>query len=268
MIAVTETGSPLAARAAYMRRSPLVLVNGLAEQAETWFANTPVWRQHFDVHTPALAPYDGPVLHERIDRGEPIDVDFLVERLHAYVSGFVQTPVDLLANSMGGKIAVEFTVRHPAWVRRLVLLSPAGLAVEERLPMVTGAKRSDIETLVGSVFHATGGAEPGLVAYYAARFRDRRWKTGLLRTIRGTMTHSVRDRLADVPQPTLLVVGLEDRIVDPRSSIFAGQRLPHGRIVTLAECGHAPQIEQAGVVNELVIQYLAAADPLRLEEPS
>ena len=45
-------------------------------------------------------------------------------------------------------------------------------------------------------------------------------------------------------------------------AVFAGERLPRGRLVTLAGCGHAPQIEQAEVVNALVIDFLSAADPL------
>src|SRR3954470_22937259 len=91
----------------YARRPPLVLIDGLAEQAESWYCNVEAWRKHFDVHTPNLLAYDGIALHRRIDAGEPIDVDYLVEQLCVYVDSFVQgAPVHLLANSMGGKIAV------------------------------------------------------------------------------------------------------------------------------------------------------------------
>jgi len=66
----------------------------------------------------------------------------------------------------------------------------------------------------------------------------------------------VRDRLTEVTQPTLLVVGSEDRIVDPRQAIEAARFLPRGRLVVLEGCGHAPQIEQADVVNRLVVEFL------------
>ncbi|MGH7225800.1 MAG: alpha/beta fold hydrolase, partial [Gemmataceae bacterium] len=69
----------------YARRQPLVLINGLAEQAESWFRNLPYWRRHFDVHVPNLLVYDGPALHRRIDAGLPIDVAYLVEQLHRYL---------------------------------------------------------------------------------------------------------------------------------------------------------------------------------------
>jgi pimeloyl-ACP methyl ester carboxylesterase len=249
----------LGARASdYRRRPPLVLVNGLAEQAETWYANLEAWRRRFEVHLPALSVYDGPVIQRRIARDEPLDVEFFIGRLHTYIAEFVQEPVYLLANSMGGKIVVEFAVRYPELVRKLVLLCPSGLAVEERLPLVEGVRRSDLRGMVESVFHDAGYAAPEVLAHYERRFRDRRWRSGLLRTVRGTMEHRVRGKIAEVAQPTLLIVGREDRIVDPRQSIEAGGRLPRGRIVALDRCGHAPQIEQAEIVNRLVVEFLTS----------
>ena len=50
----------------YLRRPPLVLINGLAEQAESWFRNLDAWRRHFDVHTPGLLAYEGESLHRRV----------------------------------------------------------------------------------------------------------------------------------------------------------------------------------------------------------
>jgi len=56
------------------RRLPLVLINGLSEQNESWFRNIPFWRRYFDVHVPNLLVYDGPAIHQRIDSGAPISV--------------------------------------------------------------------------------------------------------------------------------------------------------------------------------------------------
>ncbi len=243
----------------YARRTPLILINGLAEQAESWFCNVDAWRRHFDVHTPALLDYEGLALHRRIEQGLAVDVDYLVDKLHHYLDEFVQTgPCHLVANSLGGKVAVEFAVRYPHLVDRVVLLCPSGLGETETLPVVEGVRRGDIRTLVDSVFHDPRRADHRLLGYYQARFGSRRWKTGLLRTIRGTMNHRVRDRLAAVSRPTLLVVGREDRIVDPEQSIAAAGLLPHGRLVVLERCGHAPQMEMADVVNRLVVQFLTA----------
>ena len=246
----------------YARRAPLILINGLAEQAESWYSNLDAWRCHFDVYQPNLLAYEGAALHRRIDAGQPIDIDYLLERLHAYLDGFVQSPpYHLVANSLGGKVAVEFAARYPDQVARLVLLCPSGLSDVERLPVIDGVRRNDLRSLVASVFQDPGHTDPNLLAYYERQFANRRWRSGLLRTIRGTMDHRVRDRLAQVTQPTMLVVGSEDRIVDPRQAIEAASLLPRGRLVVLEGCGHAPQIEQSDVVNRLVIDFIQEISP-------
>src|SRR5262245_8627455 len=105
----------------YGRRPTLVLLNGLAEQAESWFRNHRYWRRFFDVHMPNLLAYEGEALHRRIREDLPITVDYLVEQLHAYLDLFVQTPpYHLVASSLGGKVAVEYAVRYPREVARLV----------------------------------------------------------------------------------------------------------------------------------------------------
>jgi pimeloyl-ACP methyl ester carboxylesterase len=251
----------------YARRQPLVLVNGLAEQAESWFRNLAFWRRHFDVHTPNLLVYDGDALHRRIDAELPITVEYLAERLHEYLDSYVQTPpYHLVANSLGGKIAVEFAARYPQSVSRLVLLCPSGLGEGERLPLIEGIRRSDLEGLVASVFWDPRQMDPGLVEYYRRQFANRRWRIGLLHTVRGTLDHCVRDRLSQVPHPTLLVSGREDRIVDPRSAAEAVRLLPQGQHLSIPQCGHAPQMEKPHLVNRLVLHFLKSSRPgLRLQ---
>jgi pimeloyl-ACP methyl ester carboxylesterase len=249
----------------------LVLVNGLAEQPESWYLNHTAWRRHHDVVTPNLLVYDGPALHRRIEQGRPITVDYLVDQLQRYLDEYVQTPpYDLVASSLGGKIVVEYAARYPENVRRLVLLCPSGLGDDERLPLVEGVRYSDPAALVGSVFHDPRRVDPGLVEHYRGLFANRRWRLGLLRTIRGTMEHTVRDRLPEVPQPTLLVSGREDRIVCPRHAEQAAGLLPRGWFVLLPRCGHAPQLERPRLINRLVLDFLgrSIADPEPAANPS
>jgi pimeloyl-ACP methyl ester carboxylesterase len=246
----------------YARRQPLILLNGLAEQAESWFRNHGFWRRFFDVHMPNILVYDGPALHQRIEQELPISIDYLVEQLHDYLENFVQgPPYHLVAASLGGKIAVEYAVRYPDRVGRLVLLCPSGLGDEERLPIVEGVRRNDPRTIVESVFRDPRQADPSLLVYYQRQFASRRWRTGLLRTIRGTMEHTVRDRLALLEQPTLLVSGAQDRIVCPKTAAEAARLLPQGQYLSVPHCGHAPQLERPWFINRLVVHFLTSTRP-------
>jgi pimeloyl-ACP methyl ester carboxylesterase len=254
----------------YARRAPLVLVNGLAEQAETWFFNVAAWRRDFDVYIPNLVSYEGETLHRRIQDRQPIDIDYLVELLRTFLTHYVQAaPYNLVANSMGGKVAVEYAVRYPEEVARLVLLCPSGLAEKENLPIIEGVRRSDMQAVVDSVFYDASCVPPSLGEYYKVQNKKRLWRVGLLRTVRGTMDHRVRDLLPQVTQPTLIVVGREDRIVDPLEAARAARRLPRGRMVVLPRCGHAPQIEAAQTINRLVTDFLRQpAKATSLPEPT
>src|SRR6185437_15823286 len=76
----------------YKRPAPLILVNGLAEQSESWFANRTFWSRHFDVKVPELLVYDGDSLHQHIDAGGEVTVDYLTDRLARYLDEYVQRP--------------------------------------------------------------------------------------------------------------------------------------------------------------------------------
>ncbi|CAN5450252.1 alpha/beta fold hydrolase [soil metagenome] len=246
----------------YGRKEPLILVNGLAEQAESWYKNRRAWSRSFDVHMPNFLVYSGSALHAKIEAKEPISVEYLVSQLHTYVTQFVQDPpYHIVASSLGGKIAVEFAVQYPELVNRLVLLCPSGMGDKEQLPIMEGVKASDWNAVVGSVFHRRRFVDVGLVRYYQQAMANRKWKTGMLRTIRGTLEHTVRGKLKDIQAETLFVTGARDRICCPKTAASAAKELRHGHFLSIPKCGHAPQIEKARLVNRLVTQFLTVADP-------
>jgi pimeloyl-ACP methyl ester carboxylesterase len=246
----------------YARRQSMVLLNGLSEQPESWFRNQSFWRRYFDVTMPNLLVYDGPGLHQRIESGQPITVDWLVEQLHLYLTSFVQVPpYHLVAASLGGKIAIEYAVRYPENVSRIVLLCPSGMGDDERLPIIEGVRRNDLRGLVDSVFYNPRRLDVHLLDYYKRQFANRRWRHGLLKTINGTKDHCVRDRLALVQHPTLLVAGREDRIVDPAQAAEAARLLPRGQFLQVPRCGHAPQMEKPWLINRLVAHFLSSPRP-------
>lgn len=246
---------------AYARRRPLILINGLAEQAESWFRNRKFWTRFFDVHMPNVLVYDGTLLHEKINNKEPITVDYLVDQFHQYITRYVQTgPVHLVSSSLGGKVAVELAVRYPHLVDRVVLLCPSGMGDEEKLPIMDGVK-GDTYSLIRSVFHKPKFVDRDMLKFYKAQMQNRKWKTGLLRAVRGTLEYTVREKLKHVSQLSLLITGQYDRICDPTTAREAARELPNGLFLQIPKCGHAPQIEKHSLINRLVVRFLTSPDP-------
>ena len=100
-----------------------------------------------------------------------------------------------------------------------------------------------------------------LVKYYKLALNSRKWKTGLLRTVRGTLEFTVRERMKELKAPTLLVTGERDRICDPITAAEAAKELPHGHFLSIPNCGHAPQIERHWLINHLVAHFLKSQRP-------
>jgi pimeloyl-ACP methyl ester carboxylesterase len=246
----------------YSRRQPLVLINGLAEQAESWYRNRKFWSRYFEVYSPNILAYEGEALHRRIAAKEPITVEYLVEQLYTYLDQFVQTPpYHFVSSSLGGKIAVEFAAKYPQMVNRVVLLCPSGMGDKEQLPIIEGLKSRDARAMVKSVFYKPRRVDPQMERYYRAKFTSRLWQKGFLRTVNGTLEHTVREQLKKVAAPTLLVTASEDKVCDPKTAEEAARDLPCGHFRRIERCGHAPQIEKHWLINRLVVDFLSSTKP-------
>jgi pimeloyl-ACP methyl ester carboxylesterase len=249
---------------AYGRRDALVLINGLAEQAESWYKNRRFWSRYFEIHQPNYLVYDGDAIQQRIERREPISVDFLVQQLHDYLFRFAQAPpYNLVSSSLGGKIAVEFAVRFPQLVKRVVLICPSGMGDVEQLPIMEGVRKEDWNSVVRSVFYRRRFIDREIVRYYKAAVKNRKWKRGLLRTVNDTKEHTVRPLMSQLTVPTLLITAEGDKICDPNTAMQAGAEIPEGlgHILLLRKCGHAPQIEKFRKINRLVMSFLTSPNP-------
>jgi len=252
---------------AFDRANPLILINGLAEQSVSWFANRRSWSRHFDVKIPELLVYDGASLHRHIDGGGEVTIDYLTDRLALYLDEFVQRPpYNLVGSSLGGQIVASYAVRFPKLVSKLVFICPSGFYGDENLPMMEGVRRSQYGSLVKSVFHRSQFASDELVNVIAKKFQNREWKKGVLRTLRGTVGHSVSDLLERIPHPSLAIWGSEDKVIsDVFGSVRAAERILKVQQVVIPKCGHAPQIEKAHLVNQIVKRFLK--DGLRTIPP-
>ena len=135
-------------------------------------------------------------------------------------------PVDLLAQSMGGAIALRLALDYPQRIRRLVLTVTAG--------------GLDVSAL---------GAADWRADYRQAYPQAQSW-------IMNTRP-DYRDELHKISQPTLLCWG----DADPISPLAVGERLlallPNARLVTVAGGNHALAHERAAELAELVAAHLA-----------
>lgn len=148
--------------------------------------------------------------------------------LIAETAARIEERADLVAQSMGGAVAVGVALRHPEKVRRLVLVATSG--------------GIDVDTL---------GAADWRKSYQAEFPQAARWVT------EDRIDHT--DQLARLGQPALLVWG----DADPISPIAVGRRLASAlrgsRLVVVPGGTHALAREHPDLVAEHIAAHLATA---------
>lgn len=195
-------------------------------------------------------------------------------------------PAHLFGNSLGGTVALVVSATRPELVRSLTLVSPAlpvlrprttnahlpALAVPwagQRLARRLG--RFPVEQRVRATValcYADPSRVPARRLQEAVEEADRRARLdhdgdALLLTLRSLMAAYVRPTVwplwrlaAHVQAPVLLVYGLQDRLVDPRTAARAARAFPSAELVMVPDSGHLSQIEHPELVAAAVGRFL------------
>jgi 2-succinyl-6-hydroxy-2,4-cyclohexadiene-1-carboxylate synthase len=249
--------------------APLVLLHGFMGSARTWDAHLPTFAGRYQVIAPDLL---GHGLSAAPADSARYRMACCIADLAAILDHYRLDRVHLLGYSMGGRVALSFTVAHPERVASLILESASpGLAdPEERRKRVTAdealAERLERDGLAAFVDNweqlPLFASQRHLPAQTRAALRSQRMQNnagGLANSLRGMGTGaqpSLWDRLAGVAMPTLLVVGaLDPKFVDIGQAM--AQRLPQARLTIVPGAGHTVHLEQPAAFERLVLDHLA-----------
>ena len=83
---------------------------------------------------------------------------------------------------------------------------------------------------------------------------------GLRRSIDCLVGHDVRDRLAGLDLPTLVLVGSLDEETPPPYAAAIAQAVPGARLVEIEGVGHLLAAEAPEAVNELLRDHFSRAE--------
>jgi pimeloyl-ACP methyl ester carboxylesterase len=171
--------------------------------------------------------------------------------------------------SLGGMIAQHVAVRHGDRIRSLALLStsPAfgldGTSADTwravRLaPLDAGRTPAEIAPEVIDAIAGPGLAAPARAEQVAAMARID--ADALRRAIDCLPTHDVRDRLAEVTAPTLVLSGELDVETPPAYGRALARAILGARFEVVPGAGHLLPAEAPQQVNAALIEHLTAVD--------
>ena len=201
------------------------------------------------------------------------DADALRERL-----GFDRWTV--IGHSFGGHVALEYALRHPERVDRLILMDTGADArwARDNAPRVAlrraGPEKAE---LVRRWFHGELTRRDYVPIFWRIGdlyFVGPSWRFGLHDLLHGAWRSRVRpeaflfasrtlmpgwsvvDKLGEVTAPTLVVAGREDFVFPPECQQELADGIPGSRLVLVDGAGHNPHDEQSAVVLAELRRFL------------
>ncbi len=211
--------------------SPVVLVHGVNDQAGTWFTVAPALAATRRVILPDLAGHG-----ESGPSSGPLPLTLLLDRLDAVLGE--EREMTLVGNSLGGWLAVLYTLAHPERVRHLVLEAAGGLARPFASPVL--ARDRDEAVLILRNVHGPRLEPPEWTIDALLR---RSADSPMLRVTEAEQ-YFLDGRLSGLHVPTTLIWGADDGVL-PVSYAEELRGLIEGAELHVIEgAAHIPHIQQ------------------------
>ena len=210
-------------------------------------------------------------LSDAPDRPDAYSQERSIADLLALVDALGQTQIDLCGLSMGGNIALNFTLAHPARVSALVVSGTgAGSDDAATFARTTNAWADAAEQVGIDAFADVILANPIFTEYTDRGARERahlrrlitsNTVAGVAHTARQVLAkrptiNSLAPRLQQLAVPALIVTGEKD-VACTRPAEVMKAALPNSRVAVIPDTGHFNNLEQPESLNRLLLDFLA-----------
>lgn len=205
-------------------------------------------------------------------------LDFYSEVILAFIKKKKLKNVVLVGHSMGGQIAIITALKNHKSIKKLVLVAPAGFETfddNETKSLLGFAKpeifKSQSEPIIKMSFNRNFYAMPSSAEML---INDRimiakcesfnLYFQAVAGGIKGMLEHTVREDLAKIKIPTLVIFGENDdlipnkylhKILTTNQIAEIGNEILNAKIVLIPKAGHLVMFEQAARYNEEILSF-------------
>lgn len=194
---------------------------------------------------------------------EMYDTDFFTSGIKALVDGLGLKNIILLGNSLGGALCLDYALKYPAEVAKLILMAPGGLATLDEYKQMPG-----IQALFSAHKTASSPRE-ALRTVMNLQVVDKSLITEDIinerAPIAAMQTTAARsalkvpnytEQLPKIQQPILGFWGMQDCFTPPSGAQKVLDGCPNARFVLLNRCGHWVQVEHREMFNRTCIDFM------------
>jgi pimeloyl-ACP methyl ester carboxylesterase len=263
---------------------PVLLVHGLGGSTTNWLSVGPELAARLGTRVTAvdLAGFG----RTRAD-GRPASLGTNGRLLEAFARD--RGPFVVMGNSMGGALAVGLAARHPELVTALVLVNPAvprprrnrrnvvraarfaAMGVPQLgRPIMDGRARALgptrlVDQTLRVVMHRTERLDREVRAEMIVQAEERvgypesgRAYAEAAGSLFRYLAQPMRDDLALVRSPTLLIHGAQDRLVPVSFARAVASHRPDWQLEVFEECGHVPMLEYPARFVDTTVGWIHA----------
>ncbi len=207
----------------------------------------------------------------------PFSSASICTHLQAFWQQMINQPMILVGVSMGGAAAIEFTLKYPQAVDRLVLIDSAGFSqppamgkfliqplgkLATKFLSSSNVRQAVSEKAYFDKVFATADAQ--LCA--ALHLEMPRWSETLITFTRSGGYGYLIDRLPEIHQETSIVWGRQDRILGSSPAEKFQRSLTNSQLYWVDNCGHVPHLEQPLITAKLILDFITRSSKLAPEE--
>jgi pimeloyl-ACP methyl ester carboxylesterase len=247
-------------------QATILLLTGLASKRQAWYNQLAEFGRYY--RTIALDHRD---VGDSDEVTAPYTIKDQADDAAALLKALAIPKAHIIGISMGGFISLELTLRHPALVNKLVLVStsaggltnvpaspklwPTFFLPRRSNPDVGAQARKIYSRIMGPGY---GIQHPDIMEEIAqiARYRPMSAEA-FRRQFRAVLSHDVVKRLEQIHVPTLVIHGDRDPLVPLANGRKLARRIAGAKMIIYSGVGHIPIIEQATEFNRDVLAFLA-----------
>jgi 3-oxoadipate enol-lactonase len=245
-------------------RTPLVLIMGTAGSCRGWL---PLQVPEFSKHHPTLI-FDHRGVGSSDDDGGPFSTADLAEDTVALLDALGIATAHVLGAFMGGMVAQEIALHHPARVDHLVLVGTYARPDAKRrmlledwasmaragVPLESMVRKRLLWTLQDDTLEQTDLIET-MVEFFKREGAPLSPDL-FARQCEACISHDTVDRLRDIPNETLVLCGRHDQLTPPKFHRELADEIPSAHLVTITYGAHLVMAESAERFNEVVLRFL------------